>query len=407
MSRQTWRRRSLKFEIINLKSQILIGLLCCAVTHLTAQQLYTDTFKLAEQDKAVNVDMDAMLLDLVKAQGEQIYERDSVDLQTIAEYLRQDSIRREEAEIDSLRNVNAALAVQRLQRTSRTIEIEKSWIKDAEEDRNDVLQAIREMRSPWRREATLMAQITQNYVTDNWYQGGSSSFAGYGIAKAICHYITDEFTWENTGEWRMGGSTVSNDSLHKVNTTDDLFRIYSKANFRIVPKVFTSISVDFETRLLPTYKTNSNVLKSAPFAPLRFTAAFGIDYKPVKNLSISFSPLSYKVIHINDTARVKATDYGLLKGEKTQHNVGSSVRIEYLWKPVREVALETKFYTYTNYRNVEIDLEVNCDFIINRFLTARVVLHPRYDTSVIKDGETRARIQFRELVSVGFSHKFR
>ena len=355
----------------------------------------------------MNVDMDAMLLDLVKAQGEQIHERDSVDLQTIADYLRQDSIRREEAEIDSLRNVNAALAVQRLQRTPGAIEIEKSWIKDAEEDRNDVLQAIREMRSPWRREATLMAQITQNYVTDNWYQGGSSSFAGYGIAKAICHYITDEFTWENTGEWRMGGSTVSNDSLHKVNTTDDLFRIYSKANFRIVPKVFTSISVDFETRLLPTYKSNSNELKSAPFAPLRFTAAFGIDYKPVKNLSISFSPLSYKVIHINDTARVKATDYGLLAGQKTQHNVGSSVRIEYLWKPVREVSLETKFYTYTNYRNVEIDLEVNCDFIINRFLTARVVLHPRYDTSVIKDGETRARIQFRELVSVGFSHKFR
>jgi hypothetical protein len=362
---------------------------------------------LADQNKAVAVDADAMLLDLVKAQGEQIHERDSVDLQTIAEYLRQDSIRREEAEIDSLRNVNAALAVQRLQRTPGEIEIEKSWIKDAEEDRNDVLQAIREMRSPWRREATLLAQITQNYVTDNWYQGGSSSFAGYGIAKGICHYITDEFTWENTGEWRMGGSTVSNDSLHKVNTTDDLFRIYSKANFRIVPKVYTSISVDFETRLLPTYKSNSNVLKSAPFAPLRFTAAFGIDYKPVKNLSISFSPLSYKVIHINDTARVKATDYGLLAGQQTQHNVGSSVRIEYLWKPVREVSLETKFYTYTNYHNVEIDLEVNCDFIINRFLTARVVLHPRYDTSVIKDGETRARIQFRELVSVGFSHKFR
>jgi len=154
---------------------------------------------LADQQKTVDVDMDAMLLDLVKAQGEQIHERDSVDLQTIADYLRQDSIRREEAEIDSLRNVNAALAVQRLQRTPGAIEIEKSWIKDAEEDRNDVLQAIREMRSPWRREATLMAQITQNYVTDNWYQGGSSSFAGYGIAKAICHYITDEFTWESTG----------------------------------------------------------------------------------------------------------------------------------------------------------------------------------------------------------------
>ena len=82
------------------------------------------------------------------------------------------------------------------------------------------------------------------------------------------------------------------------------------------------------------------------------------------------------------------------------------VRLEYIWKPVREVALDTKFFLYTNYQDVEIDLEVNCDFIINRFLSARLSLHPRYDTSVIMDGDTHAKIQFRELLSVGFAHKF-
>lgn len=347
-----------------------------------------------------------MLLDLVASQSAEIHANDTTDTLTLAELMRLDSIMREQREIDSLRALNAALTVEYMKRTP-TIEIEKSWIEDAEEDRNDVLQAIREMRSPWRREATLMAQINQHYVTDNWYQGGSSSFAGYGLAKGYINYITDRFTWENTGEWRMGGTTVSNDSLHKVNTTDDLLRLYTKANFRIVPKVFTSVSMEMETRLLPTYKTNSNVLKSAPFSPFRYTAAFGIDYKPIKNLSVSFSPLSYKLIHIADTARVKVTDYGLKEGQQTQHNIGSSVRVEYLWKPVREVALETKFYTYTNYHDIELDLELNCDFIINRFLSARVMLHPRYDSSVVKEGEKNARIQFREFISIGFSHKFR
>jgi len=309
-------------------------------------------------------------------------------------------------EVDSLRTVNAALEIQRLPKAPELV-IERAWVKDEVEDRNDVLQAIRNMRSPWRREASLMAQINQNYVTDNWYQGGNSSFAGYGIAKGYINYITEPFTWENSGEWRIGGTTVKNDSLHKINTTDDMLRLYSKANFRIVPKLFTSLSAEIDTRLLPTYKTNEREWKSAPFSPFRFTAAVGLDYKPVKNLSISFSPLSYKVIHMNDTVHVKVTDYGLLPGQKTQHNVGSSVRIEYLWKPVREVALETKFYTYTNYHYVEIDLEVNCDFIINRFLSARVVLHPRYDSSVIKAGDKYARIQFREMISIGFNHKFR
>ena len=107
-----------------------------------------------------------------------------------------------------------------------------------------------------------------------------------------------------------------------------------------------------------------------------------------------------------DTTRVKSTDYGLAAGQRTQHNIGSSVRIEYTWKPVREVALEARFFAYTNYRYVELDLEVNCDFIINRWLSARLSLHPRYDSSVIVEGDTHAKLQFRELLSLGFAHKF-
>ena len=386
-----------------MRFKILIFSLVCAVIPMAAQQLYTDTFRL--QDVPQAVDMDVVLLDMIAEQSQQIHANDTIDTLTIAERMRLDSIEREIKEIDSIRTLNADLVLQKMERIP-TIEIEKSWVKDAEEDRNDVLRAIRNMRSPWRREATLMLQISQNYVTANWYQGGSSSFAGLGIAKGQISYISERFTWENFGEWRIGASTVSADSLHKINTTDDMFRIYSKANLRIVPKLFTSVSAEIETRLLPTYQANSNMLKSAPFSPFRFNAAFGIDYKPVKNLSISVSPVSYKMIHIMDTARVLSTDYGLEAGQRTQHNIGSSVRIEYTWKPVREVALESKFYFYTNYQDVELDLEVNCDFIITRFMSARLILHPRYDTSVIMQGDTHAKIQFRELLSIGFAHKF-
>ena len=112
------------------------------------------------------------------------------------------------------------------------------------------------------------------------------------------------------------------------------------------------------------------------------------------------------LFYIRDTARVRVKDYGLKAGEQTQHNIGSSVRLEYTWKPVREVELELQFYTYTNYKDVEIDLEVNCDFIINRYLSARLELHPRYDTSVIMKGDSHAKLQFRELLSLGFAHKF-
>ena len=375
----------------------------CAVTNLAAQQLYTDTFRL--NDQKMTADMDLLLLDMVAEQSAQLHANDTIDTLTIAEQMALDSIEREIREIDSMRAMNAELVIKTVEQIP-AIQVEKSWIKDEEEDRNDVLRSIRDMKTPWRREATVMVQITQNYVTPNWYQGGSSSFAGLAILKGYISYITERFTWENTGEWRAGGSTISADTLHKVNTTDDLLRLYSKANYRIVPKLFGSVSAEFETRLLPTYKANSKKMKSGPFSPLRFNAALGLDYKPVPGLSVSFSPLSYKMIHIMDTARVAVTDYGLIAGTQTLHNIGSSVRLEYTWKPVREFAMETRFFMYTNYHYVELDLEVNCDFIINRWLSARLTLHPRYDTSVILDGDTHAKIQFRELLSIGFAHKF-
>lgn len=376
--------------------------------HVAAQtdsvHLYADTFRL--HDHSATLDMDAMLLDMVAQQSAELHAGDTAYILTPEELILLDSLHRESARLDSIRVVNAQF-VQEVEAKIPAIEVEKSWIKDVEEDRNDVFRAIRNMKTPWRKEATVMVQITQNYVTDNWYQGGSSSFAAMGIAKGQINYISDRFTWENNGEWRMGGSTVSADTLHKVNTTDDLFRLYSKANFRVVPKIFASFSAEFETRFLPTYKSNSMVMKSAPFSPLRFNVAAGVDFKPVKNLSISVSPLAYKLIHVGDTVHVLGTDYGLEAGQQTQHNIGSSVRVEYIWKPVREVQLESKFYFYTNYRHVELDLEVNCDFIINRFFSARVILHPRYDSSVIMSGDDHAKIQFRELISVGFAHKFR
>ena len=108
--------------------------LLCAVTHLTAQQLYTDTFKLAEQKNTA--DIDALLLDMVAQQSEQLHANDTVDTLTLAELMRLDSIQREMAEIDSLKTMNASLAIQQIEKVP-TIVIEKSWIKDEVEDRND------------------------------------------------------------------------------------------------------------------------------------------------------------------------------------------------------------------------------------------------------------------------------
>lgn len=140
--------------------------------------------------------------------------------------------------------------------------------------------------------------------------------------------------------------------------------------------------------------------------PFRFNLALGLDYKPVKGLSVVLSPAAFKLVYANDTIRSNYTGFGIEEGKKVLAEVGTSARVEWVWKPLREVALESKLYMYTNYKMVELDLEVACDFIINRFISARVMLHPRFDSSHKTEGEDKAKIQFKELISIGFAHKF-
>ena len=307
-------------RLINL----ILCFLSCAVSLGAAQDsvlvadgyagIEPDTVRL--QDMSSISDLDALLLELVAKQSMELHENDSLEQQlTVAEILVRDSLlaqaRRDSVELDSLKQVNARLR-EEVHDVPMVVVAQKSLVKDAEEDRNEVLRAIREMHTPWRREAKIMLQLTQNYVSPNWYQGGSSSFAVLSIFKGTAGYYSERFTWENTGEWRAGGSTVSGDSLRKINTTDDLLRLYSKANYRAVGnKLFYSFSAEFETRLFNTYKANTREKKSAPFSPVRLNLALGLDYKPVDGLSLSFSPLAYKLVHVSDTTNMKQTDYSI------------------------------------------------------------------------------------------------
>ncbi len=286
---------------------------------------------------------------------------------------------------------------------------EKSLVKDAEEDRIAKLKAIQNQFSLWRKELTTMVQLTQNYVSSNWYAGGNSNFAVLSIVQGSMLYDNRKnITWESNLEWRMGFNTVQGDSLRKVNANDDLFRLYTKLGIKAFGKFSYTLSAEFQTQFFNTWKNNQLVLKTGPFTPIRFNLQLGLDYKPVNGLSIVFAPLTYKLIYANDTIHVALTTFGITSGKNILNDVGSSIRVDWTWKPVREVALESKLYFYTNYRRVEVDWEVVCNFIINRFFSARLMLHPRYDNTVLTTSTTttRPKIQFKEMLSIGFAHKF-
>lgn len=289
------------------------------------------------------------------------------------------------------------------------IEVKRAIVKDLEEDRMDIERAIRYQNSPWRKELNLSLQITQNYATENWYQGAANSFAMLASAKGKLTYNQDNLSWESTGEWRAGVSTVSGDSLRIINTTDDVFRINSKFGYQLHKMWYVSTNVEFRTNLMNNWRKNTTELASAFLTPIRFMWGLGIDCKPIKGLDINISPATYKMVYaLNaDPAKVNVTEYGIEAGKNSLNELGSSVRIDWKWRPVREIIVETNFYFFTNYKRIETELEVDVDFIINRYLSAKVMLHPRYDSAVEVNPNMKTKMQFKEFISIGFSHTFR
>ena len=289
------------------------------------------------------------------------------------------------------------------------LEVQRAIVKDIQEDRLDIERALKYNDSPWKRELNLSLQITQNYATENWYQGSVNAFAMLASAKGKLNYKKNNLSWESVGEWRAGVNTVSGDSLRIVNTTDDLFRINSKVGYQVHKHWYLSTMVEFRTNLMNNWKKNTNELSSAFMTPIRFTWGVGIDYKPIKGLDINISPATYKVVYALNAnpEQVNVTDYGIEEGKDILSELGSSVRVDWKWRPLREVIIEANFYFFTNYKRIETELEVDVDFIINRYLSAKVMLHPRYDSTVEINPNRKTKIQFKEFISVGFSHTFR
>jgi Protein of unknown function (DUF3078) len=255
---------------------------------------------------------------------------------------------------------------------------------------------------PWTKKATGLAQFSQNYASANWYQGANSNVAVLGNLAGKLNYNDGNYIqWDNDAEWRMGFNTVSQPALRSYNTNDDILRATSKLGVKAGGKFFYSASVDFSTQLFDNYKSiTSTELKSTFFTPVRFNIGLGLDYKV---LSLMVSPFSYKYIYMNDVKNLSPNLFGIAAGKNVLSEVGSALKVLYTYSPMERVLIDTKFSFYTNYTKVEVDWETVCTLTINRFLSTRISLNPRYDNTII--GETQW-IQFKQLMSVGFSYKF-
>jgi hypothetical protein len=262
-------------------------------------------------------------------------------------------------------------------------------------------------RNPWLRNSNAMLQFSQNYISSNWYQGGSDNISILGILNGRFNYDDKKsIQWENFAEWRLGLNSVEGDTLRTLNTNDDILRATSKLGIKAGGNFFYSGSVDFSTHFFNSYRAvNSPVMRAKFLTPVRFNVNVGLDYKYKKLFSLMLSPVSYKFIYANDTIAINKKSFGIPTGQNILSEIGSSFRAQLSYSPIREIQIDSKLSFYTNYEKFEIDWELVGNFKFNRFLSTRLSLNPRYDNTVIMAEGEKAKIQFKQLLTFGLSYK--
>lgn len=261
----------------------------------------------------------------------------------------------------------------------------------------------------WIKKASALLQFSQNHVSANWHQGGNSNFAFLSLVQGELIYDNQKNTvWENKLEWRVGFNKIQSErAIRQLNINDDILRFNTKLGIKAGGNWYYSVSGEAITQLFDNYKAfDSEEFKARLLTPVRVNVGVGMDFKYKKIVSVMFAPLAFKYIYMRDTVTVSPNLFGLQKGQNQLKQFGSSIRANANLKILNDWNIESRFTFYTNYKKVEIDWNIVNNFVINRFLTTRLELNPRFDNTIIlKEGE-KSKIQFKELLSIGFTFRF-
>ncbi len=250
----------------------------------------------------------------------------------------------------------------------------------------------------------------------NWSKGGESALSLLFVGKYNANYSKKKLKWENSAELRYG---VNQTKARGFEKNDDKFEIQSRMGYSAFKHWYYSAEGNFRTQIARGYKfpDKDNPISSF-MAPGYLTFSLGLDYKPNKNFSLFLSPLSSKTTYIRDTALIDPTNYGLDPGTKKRWEPGLIVKTNWKTNLMENISYETKGELFNNYKytlqKFTFEWEQLLIMQVTPFISTRIMTQTIYDYNTkfpITDSEgnvtgKKAKWQFKELFTIGFSYKF-
>jgi len=270
----------------------------------------------------------------------------------------------------------------------------------------------------WKTGGVFSLSMAQSSFT-NWAAGGQNSLALNGLINLNANFKKDKQAWDNTLTLGYGKMQQKGNDLGWVKT-DDRIDLLSKYGYAASKFWYYTGLVSFKTQMAPGYNYPNTVDKiSDLFSPAYLLFSLGMDYKPSPVFSVYLSPLTVKTTIVGDDVLSAAGVFGVDPGKKFRAELGAYANL--LFKKdeiIKNVNFQSKLDLFSNYlhnpQNVDVSWENLIVLKVNKFLSATVTTHLLYDDDIlVKVGEDSEgdpvlgkRVQFKEVIGVGFTYKF-
>lgn len=291
-----------------------------------------------------------------------------------------------------------------------------TWQLNAQDVETD---SIPQEESAWNMGGGLGFDFAQLLQINPKPGAGNNRLGLGGLSNWFVNYNENNISWENNISLQLSAQSLGMaDSLFLKNL--DVFRFNSKFGFKGKrEKLYIAAELQSQTLLLNTYE--DNVLRNrdgnrdiiAKFlSPLTLSFSPGLDYKPNEKLSIFYSPVSYKLIYVQDDAIAALNIHGNVEGENSLRQMGSTLKMVYTSKFMEDkMSLITSLDLFSNYlnkpQNVDIlwKTDLNVELFKNVSLNLVTELFYDDDIKVILNstGDTGVALSFTEALLIKYN----
>ncbi len=266
-------------------------------------------------------------------------------------------------------------------------------------------------KGPWKRGALFGLNVSQGSLS-NWAAGGDNfSLSANTNINLFAFYKKERHSWDNTFDLNLGYVNTTSQGGRK---NDDRVDILSKYGYAVDPKLNISVLTNLRTQIFKgyTYPSGVKTYSSTFMAPGYILNSIGLDYKPFKDLSIYFSPLTARWVIVRDTALANRGLYGVTPGKTSNFEFGAFATIAYQRIINKIITYKGRLDLFSNYKNNPWNIDL---FMANAFnaklgksLAVSWSLDFIYDDDVQLFGKDQSSpgLQVKSLIGIGIIKRF-